>query len=778
MASMGVHGRRRSRTRRRRWKTCSSASSARTRRPGSRRRSAGDGDGVAVHVTRRLHGAVSRIARDATSTIACISTLDSSRDVIDRAPRAGWLFGHRRARRRRRVRAAQTCCGFELDAHLGDLGGRASTKSIRRRVLWITPLAILGVDRRHAAPEAVDEQDAIRQTTKFCLFATGLVVALTTIILACTNLPREIENRVIYTIVTKPTTRLEIVLGKVLGFARVSSAILLIMGVFTAAYLHVRGVEHAAATSRSGWRRGRGAGDAAVATLQHYRDAGLLNAKALSEPAALQIYARLPDASRHRRCMFGDGEGEHRSSRSTSTPRACSPPAAARAGGTGVLVVATLGYVQGATSPTADGARSRRPRPPPPTTTAPATEPDPYYGAVHHAARGARRRSWPARAGATRSSASTSLDANDESLGSAVPLGAGRQMLELLDAHGAARASARSIPPNVPARRRSGRVYIQVDRRSRRTTRVLRRPEPTPVPLQVLSRRQRGRRSPDDRRAAEPARPDRARAGRSSAARRDVRAAASRRSRRDRRRSPSTASAAPTSPRPTDERAVRAPRRHRAQRRRRRRPRPTRHRRSPSASATARPAQPSPTSRSQPESNRAGRSSPSRPTALSGGNFDVLAAHASPRATTSACSRDVARRSITATAAFALNLFKSLLILWLHDGPGHGGRDLLQHVPLLADRGRADAGDPARPLGRRAARRCAAPGIGDQVATDFGLQGPRQGRRPSAQSVETLVAGSSTFVADPAGHLAVTRRRRTSSAAWRSPPASCATRRR
>ena len=75
----------------------------------------------------------------------------------------------------------------------------------------------------------IDAQDAVRQTVKFCLFATGLVVTVTAIILASTNLPKEIENRVIYTIVTKPTTRLEIVVGKVLGFARVSAAILLII---------------------------------------------------------------------------------------------------------------------------------------------------------------------------------------------------------------------------------------------------------------------------------------------------------------------------------------------------------------------------------------------------------------------------------------------------------------------------------------------------------------------------------------------------------------------
>src|SRR5207244_13489152 len=56
--------------------------------------------------------------------------------------------------------------------------------------------------------QPLDEQDAIFQTIKFCLFATGLLLSVTAIILACTNLPREIDNRVIYTIVTKPATRL------------------------------------------------------------------------------------------------------------------------------------------------------------------------------------------------------------------------------------------------------------------------------------------------------------------------------------------------------------------------------------------------------------------------------------------------------------------------------------------------------------------------------------------------------------------------------------------
>jgi ABC-type transport system involved in multi-copper enzyme maturation permease subunit len=97
------------------------------------------------------------------------------------------------------------------------ISGVCFAESIRRRVLLITPLAILGIIIISQLQRPLDEQDAIRTTIKFCIFATALVVTITTVILACTNLPREIENRVIFTVVTKPTTRLEIVVGKVIG---------------------------------------------------------------------------------------------------------------------------------------------------------------------------------------------------------------------------------------------------------------------------------------------------------------------------------------------------------------------------------------------------------------------------------------------------------------------------------------------------------------------------------------------------------------------------------
>jgi ABC-type transport system involved in multi-copper enzyme maturation permease subunit len=186
------------------------------------------------------------------------------------------------------------------------ISGVCFAESIRRRVLWIIPLAIVGVIIVAQLQHPADEQDAIRQTTKFCLFATGLVVTITAIILACTNLPKEIETRVIYTIVTKPTTRLEIVLGKILGFARVSATILLIMGIFTLGYMQVRSWALSAAINQ---QLSDGSTDPATAAmLTHYKESGLLNARTYAHANGMEILSREPMPHEKVKWMYG-GEG-------------------------------------------------------------------------------------------------------------------------------------------------------------------------------------------------------------------------------------------------------------------------------------------------------------------------------------------------------------------------------------------------------------------------------------------------------------------------------------
>jgi hypothetical protein len=164
-------------------------------------------------------------------------------------------------------------------------------ESIRRRVLWVTPFAILGVIAISLLQHTSDPQDSIRQTIKYCLFASGLLVTLTAVILASTNLPREIENRVIFTVVTKPITRLEIVLGKVLGFIRVSGVIVIIMGVFSFGFLEWQNWQ----LSRQIAERLKTETDpASKQTLIGYQTAGLLNTKSLELPLDYQAYDHFP----------------------------------------------------------------------------------------------------------------------------------------------------------------------------------------------------------------------------------------------------------------------------------------------------------------------------------------------------------------------------------------------------------------------------------------------------------------------------------------------------
>ena len=186
------------------------------------------------------------------------------------------------------------------------ISGVCFQESIRRRVLWIIPLTIAGVVVAVQLLNPIDEQDAVRQTIKYALFATGTLVVLVTIILACTNLPKEIDNRVIYTIVTKPTTRLEIIVGKIVGFARVSATLLLIMGVFTYGYAHLR-AGHLQSKARSRLET-MSPTDSGRLSLQHYADYGLLQSKTYARTADFQQYARLPLPQETNRWVNGDDE--------------------------------------------------------------------------------------------------------------------------------------------------------------------------------------------------------------------------------------------------------------------------------------------------------------------------------------------------------------------------------------------------------------------------------------------------------------------------------------
>ncbi len=75
------------------------------------------------------------------------------------------------------------------------------------------------------------------------LTATSYLVLLLALFLSSLSLPADIKNHTIYTVVTKPVRASEVVLGRIVGFAAVTTFLLLVMG--TVSYVFVeRGLAH------------------------------------------------------------------------------------------------------------------------------------------------------------------------------------------------------------------------------------------------------------------------------------------------------------------------------------------------------------------------------------------------------------------------------------------------------------------------------------------------------------------------------------------------------
>ena len=64
----------------------------------------------------------------------------------------------------------------------------------------------------------------------FVLGTTNYLVLLMALFLSTFSIPNDIKNRTIYTVVTKPVRASEIVLGRIVGFATVGTAMLVFMG--------------------------------------------------------------------------------------------------------------------------------------------------------------------------------------------------------------------------------------------------------------------------------------------------------------------------------------------------------------------------------------------------------------------------------------------------------------------------------------------------------------------------------------------------------------------
>jgi hypothetical protein len=86
-------------------------------------------------------------------------------------------------------------------------------------------------------------QEPVHLYLSFVLTATTWLLLIMMVFLSAFSLPNDIKNHTIYTIVTKPVRPSEIVLGRIVGFAAVGTALLAIMGLLSYLFV-VRTLNH------------------------------------------------------------------------------------------------------------------------------------------------------------------------------------------------------------------------------------------------------------------------------------------------------------------------------------------------------------------------------------------------------------------------------------------------------------------------------------------------------------------------------------------------------
>src|SRR3989338_2258038 len=111
------------------------------------------------------------------------------------------------------------------------IAGHTFREVIRKKILHV--LIGIGVLIVIVSPfiPTTDEPDARVKMMLVVFFQVVVLLCIVgVIILSATSLPHEIEDRTIYGILSKPVSRLKIVVGKITGFALLSALVLVILG--------------------------------------------------------------------------------------------------------------------------------------------------------------------------------------------------------------------------------------------------------------------------------------------------------------------------------------------------------------------------------------------------------------------------------------------------------------------------------------------------------------------------------------------------------------------
>jgi len=121
------------------------------------------------------------------------------------------------------------------------------TQLVRMKVFWfLAPIALLFVGLQffdnfwYNGPEAAQPQQELQMHKNLCLGAMMLFGSLFAIVSTALLIPRDIEDRTLYTILCKPVPRLDYLCGKLLGVISVIFVAMIVMDILLVITLHFR----------------------------------------------------------------------------------------------------------------------------------------------------------------------------------------------------------------------------------------------------------------------------------------------------------------------------------------------------------------------------------------------------------------------------------------------------------------------------------------------------------------------------------------------------------
>ena len=104
-------------------------------------------------------------------------------------------------------------------------------ESVRKKTLWIGGVFILLFMFGHWFLAGHDVETAAKRHVVFVMTAVKWLLIPVAVILSCWGLPADIKERSLHTVMTKPTRRSEVVLGRIFGYSGVMLLMLLVMAV-------------------------------------------------------------------------------------------------------------------------------------------------------------------------------------------------------------------------------------------------------------------------------------------------------------------------------------------------------------------------------------------------------------------------------------------------------------------------------------------------------------------------------------------------------------------